>query len=305
MMIDLSGAFLPVTTPFDPVTGDVDIVAFRANLRQWFRHELQGILIAGSTGESVFLDETEGKALLQAASDVLPAEAKIIMGAAAESTRHTIARVQAAADNGADAVLVKPPVYFRGAMTPRALARHYREVADASPVPVIIYQVPLRLSTLEFPTGLVAELSTHGNIVGIKDSRGKLEPLAELVEACTDDFQVLVGSGALFYPALEVGATGGIMALGLLATGSVAEIWAAWKDGRTADAGRIQERVAPVHNGIVGGMGVPGIKAALDMLDLHGGLPRPPLEPFPQGRRGEIRALLEDAGLLEGAAAGG
>ena len=302
-MIDLSGAFLPVTTPFDPVTGDVDVVAFRSNLRHWFQHDLAGILIAGSTGESVFLDDAEGRALLAAARDVLPEGALVIMGAAAESTRHTIGRVKAAAEAGADAVLVKPPVYFKGAMTPEALATHYRAVADAAPVPVVIYQVPLRLSTLEFPTGLVAELSRHPNIVGIKDSRGSLDLLGELVEACASDFQVIVGSGALFYPAMEIGARGGIMALGLMAPADVAAIDAAWKDGRVADAGRIQERIAPVHNGIVGGMGVPGVKAALDLLGLHGGSPRPPLAPLPEAKAAEVRGLLDAAGLLEGAPA--
>lgn len=302
-MIDLSGAFLPVTTPFDPVTGDVDVVAFRANLRHWFEHDLSGILIAGSTGESVLLDDAEGRVLQEAAADVLPDGAKIIMGAAAESTRHTIKKVKAAAEAGADAVLVKPPVYFKGAMTPEALAGHYRAVADASPLPVIIYQVPLKLSTLEFPTGLVAELSHHDNIVGIKDSRGSLDKLGELLEASSFEFQVLVGSGALFYPALEMGATGGIMALGLMATADIAAIDAAWKDGRTADAGAIQERIAPVHNGIVGGIGVPGVKVALDLLGLHGGATRPPLLPLPEARHGEVRTLLEDAGLLAGATA--
>ncbi|MEQ8331517.1 MAG: dihydrodipicolinate synthase family protein [Longimicrobiales bacterium] len=300
-MIDLSGAYLPVTTPFDPVTGDVDIVAFRANLRHWFQHDLAGILIAGSTGESVFLDDAEARSLQEAANDVLPAAAKVIMGAAAESTRHTIKKVKAAADAGADAVLVKPPVYFKGAMTPEALVAHYRAVADASPVPVLIYQVPLRLSTLEFPTGLVAELSRHDNIVGIKDSRGSLDKLGELVEAVSTGFQVLVGSGALFYPALEVGAAGGITALGLMAPAEMAAIDRAWKDGRTADAGRIQERIAPVHNGIVGGIGVPGIKVALDMLGLHGGPTRSPLLPLPVARHDEVRSLLDGAGLLAAA----
>ncbi len=297
-MVDFSGTFLPVTTPFDPVTGDVDVIAFRANLRHWFENPIRGILVAGSTGESVFLDEQERVTLLEAARDVVPEDALIIAGTGAESTRHTIRMTQQAADAGAEAVLVSPPAFFKGAMSLEILARHYRAVADASPVPVLIYQVPLRLSTLELPTRLIAELSKHPNIVGIKDSRGQLGLVAELVEACGGGFQVLVGSGALLYGALEIGAVGGIVAVGLMAPAEAAEISVAFGEGRSADAGRRQEQIAPVHNQIVGGMGAPGIKVALDMLGLRGGDPRPPLAPLPEARAEEVRKILDDARLL-------
>ena len=302
-MIDLSGTFLPVTTPFDPVTGDVDIVAFRSNVRHWNESPISGILIAGSTGESVFLGDDERVGLLEAARDVVPRDRVIIAGTGTESTRHTIRLTKEAAEAGADAVLVSPPAYFKGAMTPAALARHYKTLADASPVPVLVYQVPLRLSTLDLPTGLIEEVSQHPNIVGIKDSRGKLELVGELVEHSADDFQVLVGSGALLYGALETGAVGGIVAVGLMAVAEAAEISVAYREGRTADAGRAQERIAPVHNQIVGGMGVPGVKAALDMLGLHGGPPREPLAPVSESRMDEIRGILEAADLLHKATA--
>jgi len=178
------------------------------------------------------------------------------------------------------------------------LARHFKAVADASPVPVLIYQVPLRMSTLDLPTGLISELSLHPNVAGIKDSRGKLDLVGELVDATADDFQVLVGSGALLYPALELGATGGIVAVGLLAAAEAAEISVAFAEGRTADAGRLQEQIAPVHQQIVGGMGVPGVKAATDLLGLRGGAPRPPLESASAERIDEIQSILVGAGLL-------
>jgi len=149
----------------------------------------------------------------------------------------------------------------------------------------------------------VAELSKHENIVGIKDSRGKLDLVGELVTQCQDDFQVLVGNGALLYAALETGAVGGIVGVGLMAAAEAAEVAVAFREGRTADSGRTQERIVAVHKEIVGGMGVPGVKAALDMLGLHGGVPRPPLAPFPEQRLGEIRKILDKAGLMETATA--
>lgn len=296
--VDLSGTFLPVTTPFDPVTGDVDIVAFRANLRRWFEDPISGVLIAGSTGESVFLDEGERIALLEATADVVPRDKVVIAGTGSEATRHTIHLTKQAADAGADAVLVSPPAFYKGAMTHGVLARHFGAVADASPVPVLIYQVPLRMSTLDLPMRLIEELSQHSNIVGIKDSRGKLDLVGELIQHTADDFQVMVGSGALLYGALETGAVGGIVAVGLLACAEAAEISVAFAEGRAVDAGRIQEQIAPVHQQIVGGMGVPGVKAALDLLGLHGGEPRAPLEPASEAKVEEIQGILATAELL-------
>lgn len=295
--MDFRGTFLPVTTPFDPVTGDIDVVAYRANLRHWFEQPISGVLIAGSTGESVFLDAGERHSLIEATLDVVPETAVVIVGTGGESTRHTIQASREAAEAGASAVLVSPPAYYKGAMTPAVLAKHYKAVADASPVPVLVYQVPLRLSTLDLPTGLVGELSRHDNIAGIKDSRGKLDLVGELVENTADDFQVIVGSGALLYGALETGAAGGIVAVGLMASAEAARISVAFREGDTAEAGRLQERITPVHNQIVGGMGVPGIKAALDLLGLHGGAPRPPLEPASEETVRDVRAILEQAEL--------
>lgn len=296
--VDLSGTFLPVTTPFDPVTGDIDVVALRSNLRRWFEHPISGILIAGSTGESVFLDEAERVALIESAADVVPQDKLVIAGTGSESTRHTIHLTRQAADAGADAVLVSPPAYYKGAMTPHVLTKHFKAVADASPVPVLIYQVPLRLSTIDLPTELIAGLSQHPNIVGIKDSRGQLDLVGGLVEHTADDFQVMVGSGAALYGALEIGAVGGIVAVGLMAPGEAGWISKAFQEGRRDEAGRLQERIAPVHQQIVGGMGVPGIKAALDLLNLHGGLPREPLAPVSEDKVVEIRHILAAADLF-------
>jgi 4-hydroxy-2-oxoglutarate aldolase len=123
--------------------------------------------------------------------------------------------------------------------------------------------------------------------------------MGELVEQCREEFQLLVGSGALLYPALEVGAAGGIVAVGNVAPAASGEIFKAFRAGRMPEAGRLQERVGPVHNALVAGMGVPGVKVALDLLGSHGGDPRPPLQPLPQEGRTKVREILSRAGLLE------
>lgn len=297
-MIDLSGVLIPAVTPFQADTGDVDLPGMQANLRRWANHPVNAIVLAGTTGESVFLDEAERVSMVSAAREALPDEVLVLLGTGLESTRATVRLTRAAATAGADGVLVQPPAFYKGAMTPEALRIHYLAVAEASPIPVIVYQAPLKVSTLDFPTGLVAELSGHDNIVGIKDSRGKLELMGDLVSQCQEGFQVLVGSGALFYPALEVGAVGGIIAVANMAPAESGELFRAFSSGRSAEAGRLQEKIGPVHNEIVGAVGVPGVKAALDMLGYDGGDPRPPLRPLPAPGREKVRDVLARKGLL-------
>jgi len=299
-MIDLSGVFIPAVTPFLPDTGEVDLPAMEENLRGWAEHAVQGIVLAGTTGEAVLLDPEERVALVATGRRVLPETVLLTVGTGVESTRATLRLTREAAQEGADAVLVQPPAYYKGAMTPQALREHYLTVADGSPVPVIVYQAPLRMSTLDFPTGLVVELSHHENIVGIKDSRGKLELVGELVDQCREGFQVLVGSGAHLYGGMEVGAVGGIVAVANMAPGPSEELFAAFKAGRHAEAGRLQQQVGPLHNEIVGSMGVPGVKVALDMVGYRGGDPRPPIQPLGEKGRAAVREVLIKGGLLDG-----
>ena len=297
MSVDLSGVLVPCTTPFDPVTGDVDLVGFRANVRSFMAHPVRGIVVGGSTGEAVLLDEDERVLLLEGARDLVPDDRLVIAGTGAESTRATIRRCEVSAGKGADAVLVQPPAFYRGAMTDAALLEHYRAVAAASPIPVIVYQVPLRMSTLELSTNLVAGLAKIANVVGIKDSRGSLELVGEWVDRTPDTFQVLVGSGAALYGGLELGAVGGILGVANLAPGPAAAIHTAHKAGDSAEAGRLQEAVAPVHTEIVAALGVPGVKAGLDLLGLRGRDPRLPLRPLPDGKREDVAGVLDRAGL--------
>jgi 4-hydroxy-2-oxoglutarate aldolase len=164
---------------------------------------------------------------------------------------------------------------------------------------VIVYQVPLRLSTLEFPIPVVTELAKHPNIVGMKDSRGDLAKLGELLQASPPGFQIVAGAGSVLLGGLELGAVGGIVAVGLYAPAEAAEVSVAFYEGRKADAGRVQERLTPLHTGIVGAMGVPGIKVAMDMVGLHGGDPRPPLLPVAEEKHADIRGMLEATGVLK------
>ena len=299
----LDGVHLPVTTPFGP-DGSIDLSGLASNLAAWNATGIAGVLVGGSTGESVLLTDDELVRSIRTARETLPSERVVIAGTGRQSTAETIRACQDAGGAGADAVLVLPPSYFRSQMTDDALRLHYLEVADASPVPVLLYHVP-KFVPVDLTPDLVGELVRHGNIVGIKDSSGDIQNLGALCEVCGDRADVLVGAGTHLYSGLEIGACGGIIAVGLLAAAEAVDLFDAFRAGRTNEAGRLQEVIGPLHKAVVGGTGVPGIKYGLELLGYVGGPPRPPLLPPDEGTRARVREALTHAGLrLEPLAAG-
>jgi 4-hydroxy-2-oxoglutarate aldolase len=303
--VKLQGVYLPVTTPFEPSSGELDLEGFGRNLKRWARHPVAGFVIAGSTGEAPLLDEAEIMALVARARDVVGESAAVLAGTGLESTRATIRLGREAAGAGAEALLVRPPSYYKGAMTPEALRVHFLEVADAAPVPVILYHVP-KFVPVGLEPDLVAELAGHENIIGIKDSSGDIHGLGALCTACAGKATVLVGAGTHLYSGLEIGAAGGIVAVGLLAPEATAGVYEAWMSGRGSEAGRLQERIGPLHKRVVAATGVSGIKYGLDLLGMVGGRPRSPLISPSEAVRAEVSEALAAAGLLErGSTSGG
>ncbi len=294
--MNLHGVFAPTTTPFDAATGDVDPAAFRKNAEFLLETPIAGLVLFGSTGEGVFIDEGERTELLEIAGDMMDGRL-LLAGTGAESTRATIRLSRAAAAAGAHAVLVHPPGYFRSLMTPAALEAHYFAVADSSPVPVVLYQVPVPFRSVDLDLPLIACLSRHPNIVGVKDSTGDLAALRELVRTCDEKFAVIVGTAAVLHDALGAGACAGILGLAAFAPAECTEIYRLWKENDREAAIRIQEVAAPLHRAVVAKYGVPGVKAALDLLGLPGGLPRAPLQPIGADDRAAVEAALVSARL--------
>lgn len=295
-MIRLDGILGPVTTPFDG-DGALDLPAFRANVRAHLAAGLHGIVVAGSTGEAALLDEAERAQLVEAARAETPAGRPLIVGIGAESTRATVARARMAAERGADAVLVVAPHYYGDAMTTDALRTHYERVADASPAPVLLYTIPKYMHFALSPA-LVAELARHENIVGMKDSSGDAALFRGYLESRCDAFQVLTGSGTLLGEALRLGADGAILAVALFAPMQSLLVLAAVRDGDADALAGAQAHLSPLAAEIVGGMGVAGVKAALDAVGLGGGAPRAPLQQLDEQRLAQMQELLRAADLL-------
>lgn len=287
---------VPAVSTFD-AAGEIDRHAFQANLATHLAHGVDGVLVAGSSGESALLDDADRAQLLALARATVPRDRWLIAGVGSESTRQTISRARDAAQEGADAVLVISPHYFLKRMTEPALLAHFRAVADASPLPVLLYNMPA-YSHIVLSPGFVHEMAAHPNVVGMKDSAGNLPVFREYLGAQGPAFRVLTGSGGTACQALQAGASGAILAIALYAGPLVRAMFSAFAAGRVDEAEAIQARLTPIATDIAGAMGPAGIKAAMDLVGLHGGPPRSPLLPVSGDELATVRARLESAGVL-------
>ena len=289
----LQGIVGPVVTPFVKGSEDLDLPAFESNIKAHLEDGLAGIVVGGSTGEASLLAEDERAMLVGAARAIIPPDRLLIVGTGAESTRQCVARCRAAKAGGADAVLVVAPHYYSQAMTPDALTAHYKRVADESPLPVILYNIP-KYMHFALSADLVQALALHANVIGIKDSSGDLEMLKGFLASQSDSFTVLTGSGSGLHAGLDAGARGGVLAVSLFAAPLAFEVLHAQRaGGQTGKAVAAQARLATLNNVIVAKLGVPGIKAALDRMGRRGGPTRLPLMPLSVAQRAELLAVLD------------
>ena len=289
----LGGVLAPLVTTFRADEG-LDLDAFGANVRAHLAAGVDGVVVAGSTGEAALLDDDERARLVAMSRPLVPEDRWLLAGIGAESTRQAIRRARQAATEGADAVLVVAPHYYTAAMTRDALSAHYHRIADASPVPVVLYNIP-KYMHFALPADLVAELAAHGNVIGIKDSSGDLAMLGGYLGAQSDTFTVLTGNGPTYHAALRAGARGGILAVSLFAPTLTLRIRDAWQGGDDTGAGEAQAQLANAAREIVGTLGVPAVKAAMDQVGLAGGPVRLPLLPLDDAGRARVATLLAEA----------
>ncbi|HKB23493.1 MAG TPA: dihydrodipicolinate synthase family protein [Methylomirabilota bacterium] len=295
-MRSVEGVFVPVTTPFRGE--DVAVERLQANLRRWSATGLAGYVVLGSTGEFPMLSEAERERVLAAAREAIPRDRAFIAGTGADSTLHTIRQTKRAAELGADAALVITPHYFtKGFAQPAAQIRHYLAVAEASPVPVMLYNFPLNTG-INLEADTVAKIAEHPNVVGIKDSSGNIPQAAQIIDQTPKSFHVLVGSASALLPSLAIGSSGGILALGLIAAREFCNVYAAARSGRWDEAREIAARMLAADRGVAGRYGIGGLKAALDLQGFFGGPCRSPLATPDGDAIEDIKEVLATAGLL-------
>lgn len=292
----LSGVFPPIPTPFD-AEGNVAYRALIDNLARWNEYDLAGYVVLGSNGEAVYVTQEEKVRIWETARREIPVGKLMIAGTGAESTRQTVALTRKAADAGADVALVVTPHYYAGKMTADSLVEHYQAVADASPIPVMIYNVP-KFTQVDMDPSAIVRAAQHPNLIGMKETGGSIVKMGDVVRQAGPGFQLLAGSAGFFFAGLALGAVGGILALANIAPQKSIEIYRLFQAGEWAAAAELQRRMLPVNAAVTARFGIAGLKDALDMLGYYGGPVRPPLLPLGEGERQVLRAILVEGGIL-------
>jgi 4-hydroxy-2-oxoglutarate aldolase len=285
----LHGIFAPLTTPFEG-NGGLALTRLRENVARYNQTGLAGYVSNGSTSESVLLKWEEVYRVWETVKDAAP-EKTLIAGTGAESTAETIEHTHRAAKIGYAAALVRTPSFYKPAMNEHALAEHYLRVADASPIPVMMYSVPI-FTHVTVEASLIARVAHHPNVIGIKDSSGNVEGAAAIIAAAPKDFQTLVGSAATLYESLEVGAVGAILALADAFPELCSEIYQSSRAGERSKARSLAQKLLAPSKILGVQYGIAGLKYALDRLGYYGGPPRLPLLPVNDEARLEIDAML-------------
>ena len=292
-----AGIYTPLATPF-AADGSLDVRALANNVEKYLRSPLTGLVVLGSNGEAPQLEEDEADLAIQTVREVMPKHRPLLAGTGRESTAATIAATERAARIGVDAVLVRTPSFYKGQMTTDAFVKHYTQVADRSPVPVLLYNVSMYTGVNLLPEA-VGILSQHPNIIGIKETNSDMVQFGEYLARAADGFTVLAGSGATYFSALMLGAHGAILAVAGVAPDACVAIFNAVREGRIDDARTRNRELAPLSKLVGATYGVPGLKAALTLLGFEGGLPRPPLHPVGQQAIDVISEQLTKSGLFD------
>jgi 4-hydroxy-2-oxoglutarate aldolase len=285
----IQGVFPPVVTPFNQ-RGDIDEVAFRANLERYRGTGLAGVLVAGSTGEAPYLSERERLRLVDLARAMVSPPELLVVGTGLESTRETIRLSREAVARGADVLLVLTPNYYKNRMDAAALKAHYRSVADAVSRPVLVYSIP-QYTGITIEGATVANLSRHPNIVGLKESSGDLGFARQIVRQSARGFRLLMGSARIFLDGLRAGAVGGVLGQACFAPELCVAIYKAFIQGRRRAAREAQQKLAC----LAAIAGVAATKAAMDLCGYRGGSPRAPLVPLNSAELQAVRVALEQA----------
>ena len=286
----LTGIIPALATPFDD-RGALAVDRLRENMARYNKIGLSGYLANGSTGESVMMDRAEFEKVLLTVRETAAEGRILIAGTGVDSTAEAISRTEFAAKLGYDYALVVPPYFYKPMMKSDVLVEHYRRVADASRIPVLLYSVP-QFTGVAIEPDVAARLSEHPNIAGMKDSSGNVDRVGTILSLVPRSFQLVTGASTTIYPTMVLGGKGAILALATFLPEICIEIYIAAAAGDSAKALELQRRVIQPTQKIVGAKGISGVKYAMDCRGYYGGPARRPLLPLQEAEKKDVESLL-------------
>ena len=289
-----AGTYTALVTPFRH--GQVDTDGFRQLIEAQIAGGVDGIVPVGTTGESPTLSHDEHRDVIKAAVDIAAGRIKVVGGTGSNATDEAIALTQDAEKAGADGALIVAPYYNKP--TPEGLYRHFRAIAEATKLPIILYSIPGRCG-VEIGVPVVARLAQDcPNIVAIKEAGGTVERVSQLRQAVPDTFELISGDDSLTLPFISVGAVGVISVASNVAPAQVSELVRAARDGQMTRAEQLHRRLYPLFKNLFIESNPSPTKYALSLTMGLSPEVRLPLVEMTDENRHLVRATLADLGLL-------
>ena len=293
-MKKITGVFAPVVTPF--LKDEIAFDKLAENIDKLNSSSLLGYFALGSNGESKALTYEESNQVLEAIVASAADDKTIMAGAGAESTKETIRRTEQVAALGAHFASILTPHYFKKQMTDSVLINYYQQVADACPIPILLYNAP-GFTGLTLSAKVVSELAAHPNIIGMKDtSSGNKDTY--LNSARGKEYAVLAGSANDFFPSLILGAVGGVLSLANAFPKICYELYQLTLQGRIEQARNLHQIIIQANKAVSGTYGVAGVKAAMNLAGYFGGEPRLPLLALNAEQTETLQKSLQAIGVL-------
>jgi 4-hydroxy-tetrahydrodipicolinate synthase len=284
-------------TPFAP-NGDLDLDEAQRLARWLVDRGNDGLVVAGSTGEGQTLDAAERGALVRAVKDAVGKRARVIANAGTNDTRDSLGSVREAQEAGADAILAVVPYYNKPPQS--GMIAHFEAIADATSLPVIVYNIPGRTAANMLPETLLELTRKKKNIAGVKESSGDLKQIGMILRDRPEGFVVWAGDDHLFLPTLAIGCDGIVGVASHLCSLDYRRMIDAFNGGDVAEAARIHRSLLPLIDALFAYTSPIPIKWAMGELGFHVGKCRLPLDDMPQSLIARLRPLVEERALALG-----
>jgi 4-hydroxy-tetrahydrodipicolinate synthase len=291
----IQGIIPPVITPMQP-NEDLDLPRLRWFIDHLIASGVHGIFVLGTNSEFYALDEREKQEVIATAVAHVNRRVPVYAGTGAETTREAVRLTRMAEREGADGVSVITPYFV--SPTQKEIADHYRRIAEATSLPVMLYNNPATCGGVKIDVDTAVKLAEVPNILGIKDSSGDLQNTNEMIRAVPERFSVLMGRDTLIFPALMFGARGAVPATGNIAPALLVQIYETFRKGDIDGSKKAQLQLNPLRLAL-GLCTAPGaVKAALGLLGMNVGPCRSPVSGITPEKLPLMRAALTQAGLL-------
>ncbi len=287
------GVYSALVTPF--ADGGLDRDAMARLVEYQIEKGISGLVPCGTTGESATMTHDEHKEVIRFCVELAAGRVPVIAGTGSNATRESIELTRFAGEAGADGALLIAPYYNKP--TQEGLYRHYKAVADAVDIPIILYNVPGR-TALDMTADTVARLSEVANIVGIKEATANMERASIIHKRCGEAMTLISGDDATFLPFLAVGGKGVISVSANIATAAMVGLWRAWQSGDYVTAHRHHQELLDLHGLLFCETNPIPIKAAVNMMGLCSPELRLPLTPLAEENREPLRRAMEELNLL-------